>query len=285
MVQYLNQKLVDFSFKRLAPKTNAGKKPRERTSALMCFLSFDAAVKNLDCCPLDMNPKTADGRDNRHAMELEFVKLVTLKSAADMKIRQVSVLGKTETGGKSPEKRFSSNFLTVPLKNASEAIKAFNYPRRPASVLKMGPSSTELKWGIDHHDEWRTNLPKLLNEVKSNTPFTDLAIFVFRDGKISAEINNIRDALAEMIKVRFTEDLASFWIKRMEAEKVFFKHGDDPFRDSHQEALAETSAPEKSSASDSGALKSLDKQILVDRVVYLEGLLDAQDIEYRSITN
>lgn len=285
MVQYLNQKLVDLSFKRLAPTTNVGKKPLERTSALMYFLAFDAVAKKLDCCPLDLNPKAADGKNNREAIELEFVKLVMLKNAADMQVRQVSVLGKVEKGGNSPEKRISSNFLTVPLKKASDSAKAYNYPSRPASLLKMGASATGLKWGAEYHDDWRTNLPKFLSEIKSNTPFTDLAVFVFRDAKIPAGTQNIRDALIDLIKARFSDDLAMFWSKRIDAEKVFFKHGDDPFRNSYQESLPEASATsENSSGSDPESLKSLDKQILVDRIVYLEGLLEAQEIEYQSIT-
>lgn len=283
MAQYLNQKLVDFSFKRLAPKTNVGKKPLERTSALMYFLAFDAVAKKLDCCPLDLNPKASDGKNNREAVELEFVKLVMLKNTDDMQVRQVSVLGKIEKGGTAPEKRISSNFLTVPLKKASESAKAYNYPSRPASLLKMGASATGLKWGADYHDDWRTNLPRFLSEVKSNTPFTDLAIFVFRDAKVSADSQNVRDALADLIKNRFSEDFAAFWTKRIDAEKVFFKHGDDPFRPTHQESLSETTVISEASASDAESLKSLDKQTLVDRIVYLEGLLDAQEIEYQSI--
>lgn len=285
MTQYLNSKLVDIAFKRLSPKTSTGKKPLERTSALMYFLAFDAAAKERDCCPLDLSPNTAEGKNNRQAVELEFVRLVKLKSAADLKVRQISVLGKVETGGTSPEKRISSNFFTVPVKKGSESAKAYNYPSRPASLLKFGGTATGLKWGADYHADWMFNLPKFLSDVKSNTPFTDLAIFVFRDGKVGSTASNIREALIDSISVRFSEELGEFWIKQINAEKVFFKHGDDPFRGSYKESLAEdTDSTLKSQTSDSETLKSLDQQLLVDRILYLEGLLDAKEIEYQSVS-
>jgi hypothetical protein len=283
MTSYFNSKLVDLSFKRLAPVTNTGKKPKERTSALMYFLAFDAAAKKLDCCPLDLNPRSLDGKNNRQEVELEFVKLVRLKNSSDMKVRQVLVLGKVETGGTAPEKRISSNFLTVPLKKASEAAKVHNYPNRPAPLLKMGMAATGVKWGVDYHNDWRTNLPKFLSETKGSTPFSDLAIFVCRNEKVPKSAQNYREALAIVLKEKFSEDLAEFWSKRIEAEKVFMNHGDDSFRNSYNESLTEEAFAIQSSASDKGMLNSLEKPVLVERVLYLEGLLDAQEIEYQSI--
>jgi len=277
---YLNPKLVESSFKRLAPVANTGKKPLERTSALMYFLAFDAATKRLDCCPLDLNPRTSNGKTHRDAMALEFVKLVRLKNGADLGIRQVSVLGKIERGGNSPEKRISSNFFTVPVKKASESAKSYNYPNRPSPLLKMGLAATGLKWGVDYHDSWRNNLPKLLTEMKGNTQFTDLAIFAFRNDSLP-EAENAREALSEALKKRYSEDFAMFWSGRMEAEKVFFKHGDDPFRSSYQDSLTESMFSAIVGTSDREPLKSMDKESLIDRIVYLEGLLDAHDIEFQ----
>jgi hypothetical protein len=284
MSLYLNPKLVELSFKRLAPVSSAGKRPLERTSALMYFLAFDAAVKNLDCCPLDLNPRSMEGKNNRQTMELEYVKLVQLKPSEDRQVRHVVVLGRIDKGGTSPEKRISSNFFTVPVKKASESAKVYNYPNRPAPLLKMGSSATHIKWGVDYHNDWKTSLPKLLVELKGNTPFTDLAVFVTRNDHLPDGSVKVHEALSSSIQKRFGEDLATFWAKRMDAEKVFFKHGEDPFRSSYNDPLAVDDLSTESMASDKEALKTLDKDVLVDRVVYLEGLLDAQDIEYQSIT-
>ena len=75
MSLYLNKKLVETSFRRLASSTT-GKRPSERTSALLYFLAFDATVKKMGCCPLDLNPATTSGKNNRDAITVEFTKFV-----------------------------------------------------------------------------------------------------------------------------------------------------------------------------------------------------------------
>ncbi|MCF8723334.1 hypothetical protein LQ236_001354 [Nitrospina gracilis] len=277
--------MIELSFKRLAPISSAGKKPLERTSALMYFLAFDAAVKKLGCCPLDMNPRSIKGKNNRQVMELEFIKLMQLKPSEDKEARHVVVLGKVEKGGTPPEKRISSNFFTVPVKKASESAEACNYPNRPAPLLKMGSAAARIKWGIDYHNDWKTNLPKLLVELKGNTPFTDLAVFVTRNDPIPKDYTKVHEALSFAIRNRFGQDLATFWEKRMDAEKVFVKHCEDPFRSSYSDPLTADAFTMECNGSDRAALKTLDKDVLADRIVYLEGLLDAQDIEYQSITD
>jgi hypothetical protein len=247
----------------------------------MYFLAFDAAVKNLDCRPLDLNPQSVEGKNNRQAMELEYVKLVQLKPFDDRQVRHVVVLGRIAKGGNSPEKRISSNFFTVPVKKASESAKVYNYPNRPAPLLKMGLSATHIKWGVDYHNDWKTSLPKLLVELKGNTPFTDLAVFVTRNDLLSDGSVKVHEALSFAIRNRFGEDLATFWAKRMDAEKVFFKHGEDPFRSVYSDPLTMDDLSTEGRANNREALKALDKDVLIDRIVYLEGLLDAQDIEYQ----
>jgi len=74
---YLNKCLIEESFLRLSSKKQGGKTTLERTSALMYFLSFDATVKKLTKSPIDLNPNTANGKNNRSAMELEFVRLLS----------------------------------------------------------------------------------------------------------------------------------------------------------------------------------------------------------------
>ena len=280
MPVYLNPKLVERAFRRLAPSDSTGKSPLERTSALMYFLAFVATVKNLGCCPLDLNPDTTDGKNNRSAMGVEFAKLVLLKASSDRRVRQIFTLGQVKIGDKTPEKRISSNFYTVPLKKASESAKASDYPYRPAPLLKMGQVATGLKWGMSYHDAWRDNFQKFFTEIKSNTPFTDLAIFVFRNECLPDGYDNVRDALSCNMQERFGADVATFWSCHMNTEKVFFKHGNDPFCDVYHESLTESEFSAVGGASDREALQALDKAALIDRVTYLEDLLAANDIEY-----
>ena len=281
MSLYLNPKLVECAFRRLVPSDSTGKSPKERTSALMYFLAFVAAVKKLDCCPLDLDPGTTHGKNNRSVMGVEFAKLVLLKASTDRKIRQVCTLGQVEISDTEPEKRISSNFYTVPLKKASESAKANDYPHRPAApLLKMGQVATGLKWGISYHDAWRENIQKFFTEIKSNTPFTDLAIFVFRNECLPGDYDNVRDALSCNMQERFGADVATFWTCRMDNEKVFFKHGNDPFCSTYHESLTESEFSAVGGASDRDALQALDKAALIDRVTYLEDLLAANDIEY-----
>jgi len=284
MNQYLDPKLVELSFKRLAPVSSAGKSSLERTSALMYFLAFDAAVKKLDCYPLDFNPRSLEGQNNRQVMALEYVKLVELKPSSDRQIRHVITLGKIDKGKKTPEKRISSNFFTVPLKKASESVQVYNYPRRPAPLLKMGFAATHKKWGIDYYNDWEKSLPKLLVELKGPTPFTDLAVFIARNDALPDDLTKVQEALAFAVRSRFGKDLAAFWTKRIDAEKVFFKHGEHPFRSSYCDPLAEDDLSTENRISDIEVLKTLNKDVLVERIVYLEGLLDNQAIKYQSIT-
>lgn len=280
MPMYLNPKLVERAFRRLMPSDSTGKSPLERTSALMYFLAFVATVKKLGNCTLDLNPDTTDGKNTRSAMGVEFAKLVLLKVSSDRRIRQVFTLGQVNIGDKTPEKRISSNFYTVPLKKASESAKTSDYPHRPAPLLKMGQVATGLKWGINYHSAWRDNLQKFFTEIKSNTPFTDLAIFVFRNECFPDGYDNIRDALSYSMQERFGADVATFWSSRMCTEKIFFKHGNDPFCDCYHESLTESEFSAVGGACDREALQALDKTALIDRVTYLEDLLAANDIEY-----
>lgn len=281
MPVYLTPKLVGCAFRRLVPSESTGKSPSERTSALMYFLAFVATAKKLDCCPLDLNPDTTDGKNKRSAMGVEFTKLVLLKPSSDRRVRQVFTLGQVKISDKAPEDRISSNFYTVPLKKASESATASEYPRRPAApLLKMGQVATGLKWGVGYHDAWRDNLQKFFTEIKSNTPFTDLAIFVFRNECLPDGYHNVRDVLACSMQERFGTDLTTFWSCRMDAEKVFFKHGDDPYCDVYQESLTNSEFSAVGGASDRDPPQALDKTALIDRVTYLEDLLAANDIEY-----
>ncbi|MGE0108189.1 MAG: hypothetical protein AB7S81_00255 [Bdellovibrionales bacterium] len=218
-------------------------------------------------------------------MALEFVRLVQLHNMQNGRVRQVLVLGKIETGGTSPEKRISSNFFTVPLKKASQSSKTYYYPNRPAPVMKMGNVSTGSQWGMDYYDEWKKNLPKLLSETKSNTPFTDLAVFILRNDSFDESDACLREVLSKKIALRFSEPLAVFWIRQMEAEKVFLKHANAPFQNEVSIPFSDDRTDPAINGSSKELLSALDKNVLIDRILYLEKLLDAQEIEYQSISN
>lgn len=283
MSLYFSPEFVEQSFKRLTPVSTAGKKSLERTSALMYFIAFSATINRLGASSLDMNPRTLEGKNNRQAMELEYVKLVQLKSFDDRVIRHVSVLGKIDIGGKRPEKRISSNFFTVPLTKASKSTTEYDYPSRPAPIMKMGLSATQTKWGLSYHSDWKKNLPKLLTEFKSNTPFTDLAIFVSRNDSVPEKVATIHEALTIVIRDRFEEDFANFWLARINSEKIFFRPMDQPFSYTFSDTLIAGNNFRTSSTTDEKELRTLDKCVLEERVIYLERLLDAKDIKYQPI--
>jgi len=277
---YFSADQVGVSFKRLASRKRAdGKKTKthlERTSALMCFLAFDVVCKNAGHDLLDLNPETAEGRNNRKSIELEFAKLVLL-DRTPLNIRQVSELGKIDSAGKDPEKRLSSNFLTVPLKKATEQAGECFYPKRPPStpVIQIGQAATGLKWGMKYHQDWRQSLPKLLSEVKDSTPFTDLGVFLMRDTLLTG--TNYVVALSNAFKERFSAKLADFWIKCIEKERIMARHMlEDPFSMKHQAFAKPTHQ------SSSASLDCLTKNELISYVNYLEELLEANEMEYES---
>jgi hypothetical protein len=274
---YLSNQLVEISFQRLSPKSS-GKTPLERTSALAYFLAFDAASKRLGKRPLDLNPNKTEGKNCRDAVEIEYAQLVQLHNGKSGGNRQVVILGKIQNGGITAGKRISSNFFTVPLKKASQSSKPYLYPNRPAPVLKMGQQSTGTPWGMEKNEEWETNLPKLLMDLKSNSPFTDLAIFVLRDAEFRNP-SDLKKELAEGLKRRFTEELSRFWIKLIGKEGVFFKFSGAPFQASLPAPFSEIKGVDPA-----GEYPNVDVDskifVLEKRVGYLEGLLEANEIEF-----
>ena len=278
-MKFLSDPLIDIAFERLTYNSE-GKTPMERTSALMYFLAFDSVVRSSGPSPLDLNHASASGKRNRDLMGIEFVQLVQLKKGSDKRPRQISALGQISNDGKAPEKRISSNFFTVPLKKASEMLAPYYYPQRPAPVFKMGKSATGIKWGLDYHESWQENLPKLLRDVKSSTPFTDLAVIVLRNRQISKNPNDLQQALIEGLEEKYTDQLRTFWIKRVNSELIFCKHGNDPFQTSPGNPLAMEALSRKTSASRSGEIPRMTTSELEDRIRYLEKLLDLNNILY-----
>jgi hypothetical protein len=249
----------------------------ERTSSLMYFLSFDGVSKKRGQRRLDFDPDKNEGKKNRKLIELEFLKLVLIDNKGG-KISQVCELGKVSKGSQSPEKRLSSNFLTVPLKKASLQTEPYYYPRRPsAPLIKMGLSATGINWGMERHDEWRKNLPKFFSEIRTSTVFTDLAIFVMRDMPIlRPEIAGYVRPLAELLIGRYSEDLSNFWIDQIKKEQVLVKHIEDPFSDSYESFLGKF----EQSRNQSNAVDSIGEN---GYILYLEGLLRKHGIAFNPL--
>jgi hypothetical protein len=275
---FFSSEQTSASFKRLSSRKDKGKTHLERTSALMYFLALDAACKSSGSTRLDLDPEKVDGKNNRKAIELEFTKLVLLDRSPG-RIMQVSELGKIDSSAKEPEKRISSNFLTVPLKKASEQSDPYFYPKRPATpLIGLGQPATGLKWGLGYSTDWQANLPKLLSEIKESTPFTDLAIFVFRDAEFPDDKTDYLQALSCAISDRYTAQMSAFWIDRIEKEKVLARHISKPFSQKHQ-AFAKLS--KKASTAHLDGVK---KEDLITYVIYLESVLAANNLEYNHLT-
>jgi len=249
----------------------------ERTSALMYFLAFDVVCKSHGGGTVNFDPNNIDGKNNRKSIELEFTKLVLLKKEYN-KIIQVSELGKIDHAGKDPEKRISSNFLTVPLKKASEHSTPYSYPKRPATpLMKLGQAATGQKWGIDYYDGWQENLPGLLADIKQSSPFTDLAIFVFRDTLFDPGITEYLEAFTTVINNRFSKELAGFWIERIEKERLFAKHVELPTSNEHE------SFGNNNSNGDVHTGKQFNNEQLINHIAYLEDILSVHRIDFKPL--
>lgn len=275
MSKYFSSQQVLTSFKRLSSRKEDGKTHLERTSVLMYFLAFDAVCKKNEVTILDLDPHESEGKHNRKAVELEFTKLVLLHRSNGI-IRQVCKLGEVDSGGTDPEKRISSNFLTVPLKKASGHSEPDFYPKRPrAPLFRMGLAATQRKWGLGYHNDWAENLPIFMSEIKDSTPFTDLAIFILRDSPINPNAcADYLSALTSLMKERFSNQLADFFIRRIEKEKVFVKHIVDPYTDNY-----EPFAEQSKGASDD-RFETLKRKDLLSYINYLEVTLEANDIQF-----
>jgi hypothetical protein len=249
-----------------------GKSHLEKTSSLMYFLAFDTLAKTKDKVILELSPKDYV----RKEMALEYAKLVMLNKDNDGNMQQVIELGHIEINGTQPEKRISSNFFTVPLKKASGISGGENYPNRPAPILRLGNISDKIKWGITYHQGWKTNILKFISGMESNTPFTDLAIFVCRNDAFANNITDWEKALCSLINKRFSDKLSSYWCDKINDEKRFIKHivNDKFFANTLQKIDFGVTLTRRT------VLRSLDKEKLIARIEYLESILDSNTIPY-----
>ncbi len=267
---YISASAVCESFQRLKASVQSGKSFQEKTSSLMYFLAFDVLSKKNGSTTIDFPPKSHSRRD----MALEFSRFVLLKKQRGI-TQQIAELGVVELGGRDPEKKISSNFYTVPLKKASENPGMSPYPNRPAPLLQLGTISSNCNWSIMLHPNWKSNLPIFLQDVTGNSPFTDLAVLVCRNDQLD-DFDDWRDAIFSVLKKKFTAEVAAFWIEKIESEKLFVKHLKN---ESFFSAELQT-ANLCSGASRKVVLRGMKKDDLVNRVLYLEDLLDKKSITY-----
>jgi hypothetical protein len=269
----LHPNLIVRSFERLRPIVPEGKKTGERTSALFYFLAADACLKELGLDLLNLDPENHKGEVNRDKITLQFAKLSLLSNTAAGEIRHVSELGSVEVGGTDPVKRISSNFLTVSLKKATLSREPDYYPKRPtAPLLSMGGAATGQKWGIKKHESWDTNLPRFLTELRTNTPFTDLAVFVSRNERYDQCPDTLEEALIFALEAKFTKTLAAWWVGRIELESKLFQPPKEVFTDKPYRPL-DGLGERRASVS-----QSVDE--LHKRIAYLERLLDKAAIDH-----
>lgn len=271
-MRYLKEKITREAFLRLRQSEPGGKTGLERTSALMYFLAFDALLKRTSITPpVDLDPDVSNGKNNRDVLTREFARLVQIKNGQEQK--HVPNLGEVETGG-SPEKRFSANFLTVPLKAATISAAMYDYPSRPKNpLLILGPKATGLKWGIDRHPDWKSNLPVFLQGRKTKTPFHDLACFVLRQRGFESNAVALQEGLLDGLAEIFTPELCAFWKNQLSLEKVYAEEAQEPFQDAMSDPFGDFSWM--------GDTQPVDEAItLASRVNYLEGLLRMYNIPF-----
>lgn len=274
-MKYLSENLIRESFLRLQEVNSGGKKGLERTSALVVFLALDALLKKTAMStPVDLDPENSIGKNNRDLLTREVSKLVLIKNIGSEPCHVLN-LGEITINSTTPEKRFSANFLTTPLKAATTDSKASGYPSRPKPILVLGPTATKLTWGIDRHPNWKENLPIFLAERKTKTPFHDLACFVLRQRGFVSEATTLQEGLMDGLREIFTEELCSYLKTKISLEKPYVTAITNPFETKPSAAfedLAWTGCDGRSSES----------AALTDRINYLEGLLNIHHINFET---
>ncbi len=215
---YIADDALRASFDRLLSSDPKAKKGLERTSALMYFLAFDALVSRVLASKtdvVDMNPSSANGQYNRNQFVAQYLNLVVISQSPAAHIHK---LGSVTTEGARPDKRISANFLTTPLKRASQAAEPNEYPKRPSPLLVLGVAEGGSRWGVMRHTDWKANLASFLADSNSKTPFTDLAVVLSRRHKMPAKTHLDHTDLTNALKALFSDDLSDVWQKHLRIE-------------------------------------------------------------------
>jgi hypothetical protein len=270
---YFSKDLVRKSFCNLACLDSKGKLGIERTSALMYFLAFSAMKKNNQAMSFD--PSYSQGLDNRKTISRQYSKLVTVKNNGSESVDFIQDLGKIEINSPfTPDKKISSNFLTVPLKKASDSDKPQDYPKRPKPLLRLGKVGNVGRWGIEMHPSWQENFHLFLEDRKSKTKYFDLAIVVLRDEEFEGT-QSLKEALSELLRKKFSSELSTFWNSKLNWEIKTFKEGTSKWYDkTYPDTFEKFDWLEKKAADHS--VKSLS-----NRILYLENLLRSNNINFK----
>lgn len=276
----LSAELVKSSFVRLRQNIVEGKSGVERTSALMYFLAYDAAYKNQQ--PMSLDPNTITGKENREVLSREYCRLVTVRVIGPQKIWSVVNLGLVERSGIDPVKRISSNFLTVPLKKASQREIPVPYPQRPRPLLNIGYSQVIGNWGVVPHLDWEKNIPIFLAERTTRWPFTDLAMFVLRDSEFIQQPNFL-ETVKELLSNRFSPQLATYWFKQIQIEFNYkpFKVPESWSLSDYHNAFEDEEWVSSISNKDTSPAISDNTEHLEERILYLEDILKTHNISFK----
>lgn len=276
MTKYLAPALVSKSFERLREIVPEPKAGQEVTSAIFYLLSFERARETLGSgTTLSLDPCTLEGRRVRILMRDEFSKLSVLCSHPVPGIFvNAPDLGAYACERKSPDKRIGSNFFTVPVKKASQSASPIDYPnRKHGPLLLLGPLRADSKWCIKRHPEWLATLRQMLAERSTRTPFTDLAVFIFRNSKC-ADTTDLPAALCALVRSHFCQDFAEEFCAQLLGERQRLSVKDEPFSEAFSNCFRDL-ARVPVSYSGQGDLK-----LLKSRISYLEQLLIAHKIPY-----
>ena len=277
MTKYLAPALVSKSFERLREIVPEPKAGQEVTSAIFYLLSFERAREALGCgTTLSLDPCTLDGRRVRTLMRDEFSKLSVLCSHPVPGIFvNAPDLGAYACERKSPDKRIGSNFFTVPLKKASQSASPIDYPnRKHGPLLVLGPLRADSKWCIKRHPEWLNTLRQMLAERSTRTPFTDLAVFIFRNSKCSYT-SDLPEALCELVRSHFCKDFADEVCDQILSERQRLAFKEEPFSKTFANCFRHLA-----DASINGSEEN-DPRALKARINYLEQLLVSHKIPHR----
>lgn len=260
-MKYISKDIVKKSFQRLQYYDYEGKAPKERTSALMYFLAIDSVMKMSGEGGINL-----DSRKVQKQVAIAYSDLVAVTHTENMIGRHVAELGKVECGGKDPESKIRSNFFSTQVKAGSAATKAIDYPKRPAPLLCIGPSKGQNGGFAVRHSRWKNSLDIFMSQVKTNTPYTDLAIFCLRSVKTASRVSNLQYMLETMLDNVFTAELSKYWSSKIEAERKFSPYeGKEFFDNKFVDAIAEMSKPSRREV-----LITMSKQELVDIILKLE---------------
>lgn len=271
---YIADNALKASFDRLLSNDPKGKTGLERTSALMYFLAFDALVSRVLASRtkvVDMNPGSAKGQYNRNQFVAQFLNLVVISQAPAAHINE---LGRVTTEGARPGKRISANFLTTPLKRASQAAQPLDYPRRPSPLLVLGVAEGGSRWGVTRHAEWKANLASFLADNNSKTPFIDLAVVLSRRHKMTAKRYLDHTDLAKALKALFSDELAAVWEKHLRVESKRAACPEISLQPSESRVLY---PPTQSAATQSVRVGKVSERT---RIWYLESLLTQKGIPF-----